>query len=126
MAAVLVALVSLISFGQEKKANIYTWEDLSPAMAFLRRQEVQTYKRNGEIFQVGIKKENESSYKPLITVVESGSGFFVVKDNRFFLVTAAHVAKGMEVNSDVVVMGEKGVPISIPLPLLTGRKYLIR
>ncbi len=124
--AILVVLISLTSLCQEKKANIYTWEDLSPAMAFLRRQEVQTYKHNGEIFQVGIKKENESSYKPLVTVVESGSGFFVVKENRFFLVTAAHVAKGMEVNSEVVVMGDKGVPISIPLPLLTGQKYPIK
>lgn len=57
----------------------------------------------------------DQSSKKVINIVENGTGFFVLKGQTPYLVTAAHVAQKMKSTAKVILRGEGDRPVSFNL-----------
>lgn len=44
-----------------------------------------------------------------------GTGCFIEKDGNLYIITAAHVAKMMDIKSDIILQGENNKPVRLPL-----------
>ncbi len=68
----------------------------------------------GESYDVWVKRPNETQPRPYFEH-RTGTGFFVVRGEAFYLITAQHVAKETSASSQITVKSENDKPYSFSL-----------
>lgn len=103
-------------------AQKFTIDELSIAVVFLYRNEVETIKKkDGVVYEIWLRKQGKEKPKASIKR-QSGTGFFIAKGKSMFLVTASHVAKVLTPADKAVLRYRKDKPISLSLNILSGSK----
>lgn len=99
-------------------------EDLNglfQTVVFLHGKGIKHGKVNGVDHEIWIKKENEDKPKPYKQPL-SGTGFFVRKESRIYLVTAEHIAKNLKYDVKATVHGPEDKPLTYNISDLSGHK----
>lgn len=67
-------------------------EDVFATVVYFETDSLQYKKVDGQLYEIWLRKPNSDEAMPFTNPI-IGSGFFVTKNNRLFLVTAQHVAE---------------------------------
>lgn len=95
--------------------------ELFQTVAFLHGKGIKHHQINGVDHEIWIKKENEDKPHPYKQPF-SGTGFFVRKESRIYLVTAAHVAKNLKYDVKATVHGPEDKPLTYDISDLSGQE----
>jgi len=105
-------------------AEIFTIADLSVAVVYLHRTGIaRVLDEDGTMKEVWLKGPKDVAPQPRL-VTNSGTGFFVNNADTMYLVTAAHVAKEMDISSKATIAGKDDVPETLSLGELCGQPVL--
>ena len=94
-------------------------ETLAAAVAFIQTPKIQVVQVDGKPHEVFLKAPGDKEPKPSVQT-DTGTGFFVIKGEVLFLVTARHVSQTTSPISTVTIRTEKDKPASFPMSDLTG------
>lgn len=114
-----LAVVLMLMATQATAGQIWTIAQLSVSVVYLHRSETTKVLDDGVMKEVWLKGPGDQSPKPR-QMTQSGTGFLVTDATRLYLVTAAHVAKGMGPGGQVTLAGPKDTPETIALDDLSG------
>ncbi len=97
-----------------------TIDDCSKAVVFLSQTTPVTEDINGTRMEIWWKLPNTNIFLQKQTKI-SGSGFIIVSSNVCYLITAKHVAVSMTEDCEIILSGDKNVPLHINLASITGQ-----
>ncbi|MCH7770960.1 MAG: hypothetical protein IIA49_08075, partial [Bacteroidetes bacterium] len=108
----LVIVISLVSnaYGQ-------SIDELSKAVVFLQKERQAFEKKSGKNFEVWYKDTTTNKLEPK-TIKHSGTGFLIKHNGRDYIVTAEHVAKFLDNNSEILLNVSKDSSIKISFDLI--------
>ncbi len=116
-----IFILSVFNINPVLSAQVYSLDELSIAVVLLYREDVKTVNQDGVEHEVWLKAPDKDMPEPL-KAKRSGTGYFIVKNNQMYLVTAAHVALIMAPNNKAVLRGKEDTPITLSLSELSGYK----
>jgi len=94
-------------------------EDIFATVVYFETDSLQYKKINEQLFEIWLKKPNSDEEMPLTNKIR-GSGFFVTKNNRLFLVTAQHVAESFNHSTRITIRKGNDEPFIL---LLFAQKH---
>ena len=83
-------------------ANAADIDRLLSAVVYLKTDRVETTEHNGRHFEIWLRDPTTGKASPKL-ISTTGTGFLVVREGRVFIVTAQHVAAGLQPNSTATV-----------------------
>ena len=112
---VISLLVIVLSAVIVVEASAFTPSQLFTTVAYISGQKkTKMIELGGKKYEVWLKGETDTKFFPLRDSIH-GTGFFIMKNNSMYLVTADHVIKDMEYNIKIVVLGSDGNPVLFDL-----------
>lgn len=117
----LILLVPIVAaFSQEEEKSAIKM--VSHSVAFLSETIQDTFAYKNKVYEVWYKEKGKSSYIPKV-LKKTGSSFFVTDTiGSVYLITAAHVAKELSLNSEIVISGPQDSPLIYKLKDFLPRK----
>lgn len=76
-------------------------ENIAKSVVFIREQEPQTMLKGNRIFEVWLKEPGKDKFEQKL-ITKSGTGVLIGYQGKIFLLTAAHVIKGMSNNAEIL------------------------
>lgn len=117
-----IGFLFFATFGVAQEYEKSSIKMVSHSVAFLSESQQDTLAYKGKTYEVWYKEKGKSTYIPKV-IKKSGSSFFVTDTiASVYIVTAAHVAKEMTLNSDIVINGPKDTPLIYKLRDFAFRK----
>jgi hypothetical protein len=105
-------IASLDVFAQEDRT--LPMDKMIKSVAYLEGERPRVELINGLPHEIGFRKPGSKEFQ-LLTERVTGTGFFIREADRLFLVTAAHVARGLSVNVKLITSDASGNSKSYPL-----------
>lgn len=115
-----VLLYSYYGFSQNHSGDI---EKIFSSVAFITTTKIQTQQIEGNVLEVYLRNPKNNEIRPL-TINEFGTGFFVMREVDYYLITAEHVANTTNASTSIVISLSDNSPFEIKLKDLVGSKYL--
>lgn len=116
-------LFSITNAQDSLKNIIYSINDLNNAVAYLKCTYIETQVIDGKEYEVWLKNLKDKKIEPK-TFSITGTGIFVQSKKNLYLITASHVAKSMNNNTDVFFRGEYDLPLTLKLNDITNNGSL--
>ncbi|MCF6295496.1 MAG: serine protease [Flavobacteriaceae bacterium] len=113
---VIICCLSCQLKAQSKDIDI---RELFSSIVFINDSIPVTNEINGKEYEIILKDPINGKLKNL-KAFKLGSGFFISKNLDIYLVTAAHVAKNLSVNTKLIYQGKNGKKREVTIKNLTG------
>ncbi|RJP76531.1 MAG: serine protease [Desulfobacteraceae bacterium] len=115
-----IGVASSVAHAAEK----YSITEMSAAVVYLHKSVNALYMDDdGVMKELWLKGPEDEEPLPQIKTM-SGTGFFINYFSGLYLVTASHVAKEIDLSSQVTIAGKNDVPETISLKDLSGSSVL--
>lgn len=98
---------------EESKVHAQSIEDLSSVVVYMNA-ETKTIQIDGNSYELWLKKPGQPDYFPY-PETDIGTGFFVVKEQSLYLVTAEHVARLLSSKAEIIIKTESNKPFVLKL-----------
>lgn len=116
----IITILPFTVFGQE--VQYIAFDQIKKAVVYLEGEKPKTEIINGKPHEIGFRKPGSNDFH-LMTERVSGTGFFIRADDKLFLVTAGHVAKGLKLKVRFISSDPSGFSKSYPLNQKLNWKY---
>lgn len=97
-------------------------EILTKSVIYLKGQRPKTEYVNNQLYELGLRAKGETNFR-LYTETITGTGFFIKKETKLFLVTASHVAKSLLYNDSLITADSNGNSVKYLLNMKSKWKH---